>query len=180
LDLGDRRDLIKALLGLLTLPHAPGAAAIAGTAVAGNAPRPARRLEPALLAALVDTLLPQTATPGGLVAGTHDSLQQLMTDWASPQTFAAFASVLATLDSTASREAGRPFAALDPTQRHAVLARFHASQPATSDWVRLYKVVTTIFFLSEAGATQVLTYEHAPGAWQPSIPLTRDTLASAV
>ena len=61
-----------------------------------------------------------------------------------------------------------------------MLARFHASQPATSDWVRLYKVVTTIFFLSEAGATQVLTYEHAPGAWQPSIPLTRDTLASAV
>jgi hypothetical protein len=169
----DRRDLIKGLVALLALPHAPGAA------LANEASQRAA-LEPQRLAALVDTLLPQTATPGGLAAGTDTALQGLMTTWASPQTRGAFAAVLADLDAAAQRTHGQQFSGLDAARRHDLLASFHAAQPANSDWSRLYKVVTTIFFLSQAGATQVLAYEHSPGAWQPSIPLTAATLASAV
>ena len=42
------------------------------------------------------------------------------------------------------------------------------------------RLVFALYYLSEAGATQELRYEHVPGAWEPSIPVTADTRGWAI
>ena len=41
-------------------------------------------------------------------------------------------------------------------------------------------LVLALYYLSEAGATQELRYEHVPGAWEPSLPVTADTRGWAI
>jgi hypothetical protein len=47
------------------------------------------------------------------------------------------------------------------------------------DYYKLKDLLVTAYYMSEPGATQELRYEHIPGAWEPSIPLTKDTRAWA-
>jgi len=173
---GDRRQLLQglgALLGLAALP-AGALAAAAGKPPLLDAPMTA------LVTAVADTLIPRTDTPGAVQAGVPARFDALMRDWANPSHRAAYLAALTAIDDEARAKAGKPFALLSPAQRQAVLAPYDAQHlPTDARYAGLKDLMINLYYLSEPGSTVELRYEHNPGVWEASIPLTPDTRAWA-
>lgn len=51
------------------------------------------------------------------------------------------------------------------------------SGPPVADpgYSKLKELIVTLYYLSEPALTKELVYEHAPGHWQPSVPVTPET-----
>ena len=172
----DRRQMLEgvgALIGLAALP---------AEALAASAPKPPLLDRPttALVTAVADTLIPRTDTPGAVQAGVPARFDGLMRDWASPSHRAAYLAALAAIDAEATAQAGKPFALLPPARRKEVLVAYDARNLATNmPYAALKDLLINLYYLSEPGATVELRYEHAPGVWQASMPLTPATRAWA-
>ena len=52
-----------------------------------------------------------------------------------------------------------------------------ANAMANKGYARLKGLIITLYYLSEIGSTVELTYTHAPGRWEPSIPVSPETRA---
>ena len=190
----DRRAVLQQIALLL------GAAAVPASAVFGAESRQApRHLEEAtfrLLTAVSDTLVPRSDTAGALQAGVPQVLDAMLRDWASPTTRKQLIDALKRIDAAALTQSGRPFDRLRAPARHALLQAHDAAalkpapvtQPLSVDamlaggppvvdagYGRLKDLIVTLYYASKAGLTQELTYVHAPGKWQPSVPVTKDT-----
>lgn len=55
------------------------------------------------------------------------------------------------------------------------MAQRMAPRFADPGYGKLKELVVVLYYISETGLTQELAYEHAPGEWQPSIPITPTT-----
>jgi gluconate 2-dehydrogenase gamma chain len=190
----DRRALLQQL-GLLL-----GAAALPASAVFGAAARSAPRyLDTAtfrLVTAVSDTLVPRTDTAGAVQAGIPQVFDALLRDWAAAATRTQLIDALKRIDAAALAQSGRPFAQLRAPARHALLQAHDAAalkpapvtQPLSVDamlaggppvadagYRHLKDLVVTLYYSSKAGLTQELTYVHAPGKWQPSVPVSKGT-----
>ena len=60
----------------------------------------------------------------------------------------------------------------EPVQGSALMAGPRFADPG---YGKLKELVVVVFYCSETALTHDLAYEHAPGEWQPSIPITPDT-----
>jgi len=168
-----RRETIGALAGLLGVAVLPaGVLAKAANAAAPGLPAATQ----SLLAAYADTLMPRTDTPGAVDAGVPKLFSALLADWASPQTRASILEALQQIDVAAG--AGG-FAAKPANQRKTILATHDRANFAAPGYRRLRELVLVLYYSSEPGATVELRYEHAPGAFEPSVPITAQTRAWA-
>lgn len=190
----ERRELLQRI-GLLI-----GVAALPSSAVFSAGASPGKRFlgaaEFRLLSAVCDTLVPRTDTPGAVQAGIPQQIDALLRDWASPGTRTQLSAALASIDAAAKTSGARGFAQLQPAARHSLLKAHDAAAlrppppsdgpssidailagpPATDPaYARLKDLVVTLYYSSRIGLSQELTYVHAPGKWQPSVPLTKDT-----
>ncbi|MFN3457992.1 MAG: gluconate 2-dehydrogenase subunit 3 family protein [Novosphingobium sp.] len=184
----DRRAMLAGLATLLGVAALPDAALAAPVRKGRFLPR----AQFALLAAVVDTILPTTDTPGALEAKVDARLDAMLRDWASPATRAEIGAALARIDAAARMAKGRAFAALAPQERADVLrdhdkAALKAAPPADGSkpkmfdllaapsdpgYKRLKELVVALYYYSPVGSANELTYEHVPGAFEPSIKLT--------
>jgi len=176
----DRRHMMQgvgALIGLSVLP----AEALSAVANAGAKRAPLLdKANTALVTALADTLIPRTDTPGALQAGVPATFDAMLRDWASPAHRAGFIAALGAIDTAAKAKAGKPFALLPAAARKSFLTAYDAEHFAKdAEYGRLKALLVSLYYLSEKGATVELRYEHAPGAWEASIPLTAQTRAWA-
>lgn len=120
--------------------------------------------EMASLAAVADTMIPATTTPGALDANVHGVVDGLMLDWALPATQAQFRAALADID----RQAGpAPFPALSATQRLSLLTRIDAEAfagqgPAPLAYRRLKQLIYLAYFTSDGADPD---YVRVPGAY---------------
>lgn len=156
-------------------PRSAGARASATDANAARLAAP-RYLAPerfALLAAVVDTTIPRTDTPGALDAGVHASFDAMLRDWAAPATRVALLATLDDIDAAARASHGAPFVALDEAGRVDVLDAYDRAQPEVGRYAKFKQLIVGLYYTSEPGATQELRYEHVPGAWEPSLRLMR-------
>ena len=71
-------------------------------------------------------------------------------------------------------------AALPAARQLEVVSAYDKSKMGDAGYAKLKRLVFALYYLSEAGATQELRYEHVPGGWEPSIPVTAETRAYAV
>jgi hypothetical protein len=172
----DRRQMLEglgALIGLAALP------AEALAAVAGKAPSLDKGTT-ALVTAFADTLIPLTDTPGAVQAGVPAQFDALMHDWASPSHRTAYLAALTAIDDEAKTKMGKPFALLTPAQRKAVLVPYDAQHLASDmRYASLKDLLVNLYYLSEPGSTVELRYEHNPGVWEASTPMTAETRAWA-
>jgi hypothetical protein len=66
-----------------------------------------------------------------------------------------------------------------PKQEAAVpITRQMAPRVTDPGYNRVKELIVVLYYISEVALTQELTYEHAPGEWQPSIPVTPATRQS--
>jgi gluconate 2-dehydrogenase gamma chain len=152
----------------------------------------------ALVTAMADTIIPKGDTVGALDAKVPEKLEQLLRNWASDERLAAILAGLERSDAAANKAKGRDFAALDPAARLEVLKAHDAEAmkekpregpaeglailmgPAHADdgYAKTRELIINLFYYSEAALTMELEYEHDPGSWQPSVPITPETRAS--
>lgn len=63
----------------------------------------------------------------------------------------------------------------EPVQARSIMAGPRFVNPG---YGKLKELIVSLYYYSEPALTQELTYEHSPGEWQPSIPLTPETRAT--
>jgi gluconate 2-dehydrogenase gamma chain len=147
----------------------------------------------ALLAAVADTIMPTTDTPGALAAGVPAKLDGMLRHWASADTKAKIMGGLDRVNEAAKAEKQKDFAALSSADRAAFMLSYdakalkpvappaNAPKPhplaprhwvADNDYLAIKQLVVALYYTSEIGMTQELIYEHVPGEWQPSIKVT--------
>lgn len=127
-----------------------------------------------LIAAMADTILPDTDTPGAVKAGVPDFIDLMVSYWLDPAERDAFVTGLDDFARDTIRAGGTSFDMLLPAQRLDWLKAVQADA-----WAKRGKGVAPSFFLwikrltvfgyytSEAGATEELTYNLVPGEYQP-------------
>jgi hypothetical protein len=99
----------------------------------------------------------------------------LMKVWASPQTQADFSRVLDELDAAARPSNPKGLAALAPAKQLEVVAAYDRAKMADPAYRKFKALILSLYYISEPGATKELRYEHVPGAWEPSFPVTAET-----
>lgn len=167
----ERREAIKGLLAI----SASGALAACGQGNSSSSPKAERSerelpaASVALLAALVDTIIPQTDTGGAVAAGVPAALQSLVKDWGDDKFKAYWIGGMRALDKTLNRQAGQSFVDLSPKQRASLLNKYDADVYGEKTEDAFYKdmkrTAATAYYMSEIGASEELAYEAVPGEW---------------
>lgn len=193
----DRRALLGRAALLLGVPASAGFGA---TALAQAAGKTKPSLAPpvfALLSAVADTIIPVTDTPGAVDARVPALFDGLLVNWASADRRTELLGALSRIDQAAQSQHGAAFAKLALEARNSFLAAYDAEAmkpasqgpkarvgllslgagSATTDpgYAKLKELVLVLYYNSEIALTRELHYEHAPGQWKPSIPITPDT-----
>jgi len=169
----ERRDFLGSLAAILGVSMLPASALSAIPAPSLPAP------QMALIGAVAETYIPRTDTPGAIDAGVPALFAAMMAKWAAPATRTAFLARLDGIDAAAVAAKGKPFAKLAAKDRLSVLTAYDAANFSAPDYRRMRDLFLILYYNSEPGATQELRYEHAPGAFEPSLPLTPATRAWA-
>ncbi|WP_054107336.1 gluconate 2-dehydrogenase subunit 3 family protein [Novosphingobium sp. AAP83] len=196
----DRRTLIERALMLV------GAGAAAGTFSASALASAAARTKPyldsatfALLTAVADTIVPRTDTAGAIDAKVPATIDALLVNWASGERRYQLSQALVEIDGLAHTAHGKGFAQLSATERLALLKSHDEAAlkvgavqaprsiknimagPAFANpgYGKLKELIVLLYYISEPALTQELSYIHAPGEWQPSIPVTSETRPAA-
>ena len=102
---------------------------------------------------------------------------KLLANWASAAQRAAILGSLQLIEQKSRVVSGSSFARLAPGGRYDVLSAYDKSPTGDPGYAKLKELVITLYYLSEVGSTVELRYEHSPGAWEPSIPVTPETRA---
>lgn len=186
----ERRAMLQRAALLIGAATLPSGNLLAATAKKAKAVLSGPQLE--LLSAVADTIVPVTDTPGALAANVPALVDAMLRDWASPASRTAIIGALDKIDAAAMTKSGRAFSALAPEERLALLKAYDTASlkpvpgkkvdtlsplPAVVDpgYAKLRELIVILYYQSEIALTTELTYEHAPGKWQPSIPITPET-----
>jgi gluconate 2-dehydrogenase gamma chain len=146
------------------------------------------------LAAIADTIIPATDTPGAVAAKVPKLISGLVRDWASAETRA---DLMGAVDAIRKLTSKGSFADLSPAERLVRLRAYDkaAVQPgplpkkkltgiaamiagpptANPAYVRLKGLIINLYYNSEIAMTQEVVYEHVPGAFVPSQKITPNT-----
>ncbi len=184
----DRRALLQQAL-LLAGAGAilPGVEAIGRAAV--DSPFRYSAGDMALLTRVADLIIPRGNSVGAVDAGVPEQFEGLMANWASAETRAAMAGVLATIAALPGDR--RSFVEVTAAEQERLLTAHDAvalapvpgahgnpfGPPPAADaaYARFKQLVVTLFYLSQPALTQELAYTQVPGRWSPSVPVTPAT-----
>lgn len=128
-----------------------------------------------LLEEVTDIMIPRTDTPGAVDAGVPAAFDALMKNWASRRTQRQFRNLLKEFDKAARKHDGKNLLALDRDRRTEVLIAYDKANATEAVYKKFRELVLTLYYMSEVGATQELTYEHVPGQWVASVKITPET-----
>lgn len=132
--------------------------------------------EMALIAALSDTIIPQTETGGAVAAGVPDTLQALATDWGDDGFRSYWRQGLVKLSAALKGANGADFDAMEVGERLATLAPYDAKvfDGETEDgfYRDIKSTIVQAYYMSEIGAAEELAYEPVPGEWIGCVPLS--------
>ena len=150
----------------------------------------------ALVSAIADTFVPKTDTAGAVEAGVPMAFEGLLSNWAKPETRDGLIAAIDKIDQAAKAAKGKGFADLTPADRAAVLtpidnealqidpkapklsglgAIFAGPTYMDPGYARLKSLLVTLYYSSEAALTEELPYQHNPGKFVPSVPITADS-----
>ena len=184
----DRRDIVK---GLLAVTAAGGLAACGSERQEAARRRPdpdtnyslrygstdgfLSEREMLLLAAVAQTIIPQTDTAGAVEAGVPETLQALLSDWADDAMRGTWRKTLRLLEFDLDEAVSGRFASASQEAREAALAPIDAAvfageREALAPYKDLKFTIATAYYMSEPGATEELRYEPLPGRWEGCIP----------
>ena len=174
-----RREVIQSLIALSAVGGLAACGASEDSPPESNsnsvAPGYFHASEMALIAAIAQTIIPQTETAGAVEAGVPDTLQSLATDWGDAEYQQYWREGLAALGAALISSEGTPFENMSPDQQATALQVYDAgvfSEETDDQFYRDFKeTVVEAYYMSEPGATEELAYEPVPGDWIACAPL---------
>lgn len=128
-----------------------------------------------MLAVLTDLVLPETTTPGGVELGVHQFLDHQLFTCYPQEDQQKVQALLLRLDEQSYSQHKKPFLDLDAEQRTLLLTALEALDlgfdERDKEVFQFTKLLMVFgYFTSEAGATEVLSYQAVPGKFIGSIP----------
>jgi Gluconate 2-dehydrogenase subunit 3 len=151
------------------------------------------RQNPQLIAALAETIIPATGSPGAKAAGVQDFILKMITNCTPRKEQNSFIDGLKDLQTWCRHTYSLPFEECPANQQQATLARFEEKdKPYKGNAGKLEsRLLGRPFFTilkdytvqgyctSQPGATQGLAYAYIPGHFSACIPLQPDQKAWA-
>ena len=130
--------------------------------------------EEAMLAALCETILPKTTTPGAKELSSHIFALTMVDDCRKKEDKDRFISGMKALQERCKSAAGKDFVNSAIDQRNAVLASIIAEKDEDSDLKYFFKTVKGLtiqsYTASEFFMTKVQVYELIPGRYHGCVP----------
>lgn len=185
----DRRTLLQRIAAAAGASFALGGSLAVDLAQAADgrpagAPLP-ESLRPTL-AALADTIIPATETPGALAAGVPAFVADMFQHWMAEAERSRFVEGLQALEADAQRRFGTGFAQATPAQRAEVFGALRESikayrpaggfglgarlaDPAAPFFHKARDLVTVGHFTSEVGIEAELAFLRAPGRFDGDV-----------
>lgn len=127
------------------------------------------------LGEIADTILPETGTPGAKAAGVGPFMAMMVVDCYDQAERDIFRNGIREIDRNASKEYGKSFPDLSPSQRHDLLLKadraqreYMASKKENEPvhYFRMMKELTLLgYFSSKPGCTQARRYMPVPGKY---------------
>jgi hypothetical protein len=140
----------------------------------------------ALVAEVVEIMIPRTDTPGAMDVGVPAFIDTMLKDVYTQEDRDRYVSGLQAFDEAARRQHGKPFMELSKAQQTEMVQAFNdaaAAEELSFDpppktlrrpFILMTKELALLgFFTSEPGATQVLQYAAVPGGFQACVPLAQ-------
>lgn len=139
-----------------------------------------------LLAALSETIIPTTDTPGAAEAGVAEFILKMVTDNMDTKEQNKFIEGLKSVDSYSKDTCGKPYIECTEEQKNTIMQHFEEESKPLEGMVGKVqrKVLGTPFFsvlkeytcigycTSMVGATQALAYTPVPGRFVGCVPMT--------
>ena len=171
----ERRNAIKGIaLSLGSLVSFPAWASSWNAATIGTKMYPTIGNE-ALLAELVETIIPTTDTLGAKGLGVHQFIQKMLADCFDKKAQDNFEKNLTDIDPLSIKTFGKPFAEGDATQRIEVLQSLAKStdKDAQSFYRTLRGLTVQGYTSSEYYMTKFTDYEMAPARFYGCVPIKK-------
>ena len=129
----------------------------------------------ALLAELVETIIPKTQTSGAKELGVHQFIQKVVTDCFDKKAQSNFAQVLSQIDPLSIKAFGKPFAEGDAAQRLSILENLSKSEDKSQqEFYRTLRGLTIQGYTSsEYYMTKFTDYEMAPARYLGCVPVKK-------
>jgi Gluconate 2-dehydrogenase subunit 3 len=171
----ERRKAIKGIaLSLGSLVSLPAWASGWNSSTIGSS-LPASLGGEALLAELVETIIPATNTLGAKGLGVHQFIQKMIADCYDKKSQANFEKNLADIDPLSIKTFGKPFAEGDATQRLNLLQSLE--QSTDKNTVSFYRTLRGLtiqgYTSSEYYMTKFTDYEMAPARFYGCVPVKK-------
>lgn len=127
-------------------------------------------------AALAETIIPETDTPGARAAGVEDFIESMLQEWYPTEDRDRYLVGMGRLDRWCADEFGQRFATLDPHEQHRVVAAMQDGESSTFDdggkaFFEHAKQLTVFgYYTSEIGMTVERRYLPVPGRFDGAYP----------
>jgi hypothetical protein len=125
-----------------------------------------------MIESMVDLIIPETDTPGAVMAGVHYFIDLMLDEWASDARQSRYRQGLQAIDARAAADSylsGSPAERLDLLR---TLDREAFADGAPDSFFREFKkMVLFAYYSSEEGATLELQYEPMPGDYKACVPI---------
>lgn len=134
----------------------------------------------ALLADLVETIIPTTDTPGAKSLGVNLFVQRMVADCYDKPTQTTFANGLTTVDELAKKATGQSFTDSTPVQRLAVVkAMMTSTDPQQKAFYNLVIGLTVRGYMtSEYVMTNLTHFQMAPGYYKGCVPVVAKAVST--
>ncbi len=124
------------------------------------------------LAAVVDTIIPETDTPGAKALNVADFLERMVADCQPDEDHTSLKDSLNTLNAESVSKDGKPFASLDSGRRLSLLKSWESGSAAQKKFFGLAKNLTIQGYMSsEYVMTNLTHYELVPGRYHGCVDL---------
>ena len=133
------------------------------------------RTNDAILAELVDTIIPKTDTLGAKDLGVHQFIQTMLADCYTQKAQDNFAKNLAEMGPLSIKAFGKPFAELDTEQRLKIVQSLaESTDKTTQDFYKTLRGLTIQGYKSsEYYLTKFTDYEMAPARFYGCVPVKK-------
>lgn len=115
-----------------------------------------------LVAEMADMIIPDTDTPGAIVAKVHHYIHAIVGDWYYDNERSNFMNGLSAVDAN--------FINGNEEERHAIMTKMD-NEEGEKTFFQEFKELTLVgYFTSQIGAEEELRYEQYPGPYQGCVP----------
>lgn len=127
------------------------------------------------LAEIVETIIPETSTPGAKSLKVHQFAMRMINDCYGETAQKGLKQGLVITDDAAKQAYGKTFTALEPKQRLDVLKKMaESTEPSTKQFVNMIKGLTIQGYQnSEYVMVNIQKYNMAPGFYHGCVPIAK-------